>query len=209
MFGNKKRFNYFNPQSPIDVLRKRVSKIGEQFTTNPLDTFMSGGIKGVPLDKNYEALKKFRGAGGFNNSIFGEVLGMDDATRLKVLNDEAKKIATQRQLNALMLDLGEQNKNLGRTPIKPFEYTRPIDLDGGSYTDMFPNNNDAGSPLVVASEANQETDQEFINRVSKVRPTNNAEVNTTEQQVNEDSQKGNSLLKDIEDKRKKLFNLFF
>ncbi len=138
-----------------------------------------------------------------------QVLGIDDATRLKVLNDEAQKLSTQKQLNALMFDLSEQNKNLGRTPIKPFEYTRPINLDGGSYTDMLPNNNVAGSPLVVASEANNETDQEFINRVSQVRQPNNAEQNITEQQVNEDAEKGNSLLKDIEDKRKKLFKFFF
>ncbi len=52
-----------------------------------------------------------------------QVLGIDDATRLKVLNDEAQKLSTQKQLNALMFDLSEQNKNLGRTPIKPFEYT--------------------------------------------------------------------------------------
>ena len=69
---------------------------------------------------------------------------------------------------------------------------------------MLPNDNVAGSPLVVASEANNETDQEFINRVSQVRQPNNAEQNTTEQQVNEDAEKGNSLLKDIEDKRKKI-----
>ena len=52
--------------------------------------------------------------------MFGQVLGIDDATRLKVLNDEAQKLSTQKQLNALMFDLTEQNKNLGRTPIKPF-----------------------------------------------------------------------------------------
>ena len=74
---------------------------------------------------------------------------------------------------------------------------------------MLPSENVAGSPLVVASETNNETDQEFINRVSKVRQPNNAEQNTTEQQVNEGAEKGNSLLKDIEDKRKKLFQLFF
>lgn len=210
MFGNKKRKSYFNLQSPIDVLGNKVSEIGERITTNPLDKIMSGNIQGVALNDDLTALNKFRAkTGKFNNSMFGQVLGIDDATRLKVLNDEAQKLSTQKQLNALMFDLTEQNKNLGRTPIKPFEYTRPINLDGGSYTDMLPNDNVAGSPLVVASEANNETDQEFINRVSQVRQPNNAEQNTTEQQVNEDAEKGNSLLKDIEDKRKKLFKFFF
>ena len=210
MFGNKKRKSYFNLQSPIDVLGNKVSEIGERITTNPLDKIMSGNIQGVALNDDLTALNKFRAkTGKFNNSMFGQVLGIDDATRLKVLNDEAQKLSTQKQLNALMFDLSEQNKNLGRTPIKPFEYTRPINLDGGSYTDMLPNDNVAGSPLVVASEANNETDQEFINRVSQVRQPNNAEQNTTEQQVNEDAEKGNSLLKDIEDKRKKLFKFFF
>lgn len=210
MFGNKKRKSYFNLQSPIDVLGNKVSEIGERITTNPLDKIMSGNIQGVPLNNDLTALNKFRAkTGKFNNSMFGQVLGIDDATRLKVLNDEAQKLSTQKQLNALMFDLSEQNKNLGRTPIKPFEYTRPINLDGGSYTDMLPNDNVAGSPLVVASESNNETDQEFINRVSQVRQPNNAEQNTTEQQVNEDAEKGNSLLKDIEDKRKKLFKFFF
>lgn len=210
MFGNKKRKSYFNLQSPIDVLGNKVSEIGERITTNPLDKIMSGNIQGVALNDDLTALNKFRAkTGKFNNSMFGQVLGIDDATRLKVLNDEAQKLSTQKQLNALMFDLSEQNKNLGRTPIKPFEYTRPINLDGGSYTDMLPNNNVAGSPLVVASEANNETDQEFINRVSQVRQPNNAEQNITEQQVNEDAEKGNSLLKDIEDKRKKLFKFFF
>lgn len=210
MFGNKKRKSYFNLQSPIDVLGNKVSEIGERITTNPLDKIMSGNIQGVALNDDLTALNKFRAkTGKFNNSMFGQVLGIDDATRLKVLNDEAQKLSTQKQLNALMFDLTEQNKNLGRTPIKPFEYTRPINLDGGSYTDMLPNDNVAGSPLVVASEANNETDQEFINRVSQVRQPNNAEQNITEQQVNEDAEKGNSLLKDIEDKRKKLFKFFF
>ena len=210
MFGNKKRKSYFNLQSPIDVLGNKVSEIGERITTNPLDKIMSGNIQGVALNDDLTALNKFRAkTGKFNNSMFGQVLGIDDATRLKVLNDEAQKLSTQKQLNALMFDLSEQNKNLGRTPIKPFEYTRPINLDGGSYTDMLPNDNVAGSPLVVASEANNETDQEFINRVSQVRQPNNAEQNITEQQVNEDAEKGNSLLKDIEDKRKKLFQFFF
>lgn len=210
MFGNKKRKSYFNLQSPIDVLGNKVSEIGERITTNPLDKIMSGNIQGVALNDDLTALNKFRAkTGKFNNSMFGQVLGIDDATRLKVLNDEAQKLSTQKQLNALMFDLSEQNKNLGRTPIKPFEYTRPINLDGGSYTDMLPNDNVAGSPLVVASEANNETDQEFINRVSQVRQPNNAEQNITEQQVNEDAEKGNSLLKDIEDKRKKLFKFFF
>ncbi len=210
MFGNKKRKSYFNLQSPIDVLSNKVSEIGERITTNPLDKIMSGNIQGVALNDDLTALNKFRAkTGKFNNSMFGQVLGIDDATRLKVLNDEAQKLSTQKQLNALMFDLTEQNKNLGRTPIKPFEYTRPINLDGGSYTDMLPNDNVAGSPLVVASEANNETDQEFINRVSQVRQPNNAEQNITEQQVNEDAEKGNSLLKDIEDKRKKLFKFFF
>ena len=210
MFGNKKRKSYFNLQSPIDVLGNKVSEIGERITTNPLDKIMSGNIQGVALNDDLTALNKFRAkTGKFNNSMFGQVLGIDDATRLKVLNNEAQKLSTQKQLNALMFDLTEQNKNLGRTPIKPFEYTRPINLDGGSYTDMLPNDNVAGSPLVVASEANNETDQEFINRVSQVRQPNNAEQNTTEQQVNEDAEKGNSLLKDIEDKRKKLFKFFF
>ena len=210
MFGNKKRKSYFNLQSPIDVLGNKVSEIGERITTNPLDKIMSGNIQGVALNDDLTALNKFRAkTGKFNNSMFGQVLGIDDATRLKVLNDEAQKLSTQKQLNALMFDLSEQNKNLGRTPIKPFEYTRPINLDGGSYTGMLPNDNVAGSPLVVASEANNETDQEFINRVSQVRQPNNAEQNTTEQQVNEDAEKGNNLLKDIEDKRKKLFKFFF
>ena len=210
MFGNKKRKSYFNLQSPIDVLGNKVSEIGERITTNPLDRIMSGDINGVALNDDLTALNKFRAkTGKFNNSMFGQVLGIDDATRLKVLNDETQKLSTQKQLNALMFDLSEQNKNLGRTPIKPFEYTRPINLDGGSYTDMLPNDNVAGSPLVVASEANNETDQEFINRVSQVRQPNNAEQNITEQQVNEDAEKGNSLLKDIEDKRKKLFQFFF
>ncbi len=210
MIGNKKRKRYFNLQSPIDVLGNKVSEIGERITTNPLDRIMSRDIQGVALNDDLTALNKFRAkTGKFNNSMFGQVLGIDDATRLKVLNDEAQKLSTQKQLNALMFDLSEQNKNLGRTPIKPFEYTRPINLDGGSYTDMLPNNNVAGSPLVVASEANNETDQEFINRVSQVRQPNNAEQNITEQQVNEDAEKGNSLLKDIEDKRKKLFKFFF
>lgn len=210
MFGNKKRKSYFNLQSPIDVLGNKVSEIGERITTNPLDKIMSGNIQGVALNDDLTALNKFRAkTGKFNNSMFGQVLGIDDATRLKVLNDETQKLSTQKQLNALMFDLSEQNKNLGRTPIKPFEYTRPINLDGGSYTDMLPNDNVAGSPLVVASEANNETDQEFINRVSQVIQPNNAEQNITEQQVNEDAEKGNSLLKDIEDKRKKLFQFFF
>jgi len=221
MFGNKKRKSYFNLQSPIDVLSNKVSEIGERITTNPLDRIMSGDIKGVQLDDDLTNLRNFMGKSGkFNNSMFGQVLGIDDVTRQKMLQDQAKKMVTSKRLSNLMQDVNNQRFNteggqtagiFGRTNnlIEPFEYARPINPDGGSYTDMLPSENVAGSPLVVASETNNETDQEFINRVSKVRQPNNAEQNTTEQQVNEDDEKGNNLLKDIKDKRKKLFQFLF
>ena len=211
MFGNKKRKSYFNLQSPIDVLGNKVSEIGERITTNPLDKIMSGNIQGVALNDDLTALNKFRAkTGKFNNSMFGQVLGIDDVTRQKMLQDQAKKMVTSKRLSNLMQNVNNQRLNteggqtagiFGRTNnlIEPFEYARPINPDGGSYTDMLPSENVAGSPLVVASEANQEnqvkeTDEDFMKRMSGIRNQNEIKQNNMQDQVDANAQGKNGLL---------------
>ena len=211
MFGNKKRKSYFNLQSPIDVLSNKVSEIGERITTNPLDRIMSGDIKGVQLDDDLTNLRNFMGKSGkFNNSMFGQVLGIDDVTRQKMLQDQAKKMVTSKRLSNLMQDVNNQRLNteggqtagiFGRTNnlIEPFEYARPINPDGGSYTDMLPSENIAGAPLVVASEANQEnqveeTDEDFMKRMSGIRNQNEIEQKDMQSQVDANAQGKNGLL---------------
>ena len=211
MFGNKKRKSYFNLQSPIDVLSNKVSEIGERITTNPLDRIMSGDIKGVQLDDDLTNLRNFMGKSGkFNNSMFGQVLGIDDVTRQKMLQDQAKKMVTSKRLSNLMQDVNNQRLNteggqtagiFGRTNnlIEPFEYARPINPDGGSYTDMLPSENVAGAPLVIAQEATQEnqvkeTDEDFMKRMSGIRNQNEIEQKDMQSQVDANAQGKNGLL---------------